>query len=388
MLRTVPATGDNIAARRRPRTLGRLSLLTAVALIATLAGPLVGVGVPNAFASTLDQKRAEADQIAAQIDANNNQISILDEEYNGAVLQIADLNKSIVAAQQRLAVAARHTNQLRDEVRARAAALYMSAGSGTLFPELDAKNAQEVATSASYTAAAAARDSTLLSSLRSATAQYTARQKDLHNARDRATSESNRLANTRDQILQANQREQQLLASVNGQIAQLVRQAELARQAAAEAAAKAEIARQEAAARAQQQQSGGAQGFGTQQPPTNLPPPSGQAAVAVRAAEAQLNKPYQFAAAGPDTFDCSGLTMFAWAQAGVSMAHFAATQYTEFPHVPISQLAPGDLVFYGSPIHHVGMYVGNGTMIEAPHTGAFVQYSSIYRPDFAGASRP
>ena len=80
--------------------------------------------------------------------------------------------------------------------------------------------------------------------------------------------------------------------------------------------------------------------------------------------------------------------MYAWGKAGVSMAHFAATQYTEFPHVPISQLAPGDLVFYGSPIHHVGMYVGNGMMIEAPHTGAFVRYSSIYRPDFVGASRP
>ena len=80
--------------------------------------------------------------------------------------------------------------------------------------------------------------------------------------------------------------------------------------------------------------------------------------------------------------------MFAWGQAGVSMSHFAASQYTEFPHVPVSQLAPGDLVFFGSPIHHVGMYVGNGTMIEAPHTGAFVRYSSIYRRDFVGASRP
>ena len=103
--------------------------------------------------------------------------------------------------------------------------------------------------------------------------------------------------------------------------------------------------------------------------------PRGAAKIAVQAAEAQLNKPYQYAASGPGSFDCSGLTMFAWAKAGVSMAHFAATQYSEFPHVPISQLAPGDLVFFGSPIHHVGMFVGNGTMIEAPHTGAFVRYS-------------
>jgi cell wall-associated NlpC family hydrolase len=259
----------------------------------------------------------------------------------------------------------------------------MNAGSGALFPELDAKNAQEVATSSSYTAAAAAHDNTLLSSLRSATAAYTARQKDLKNARDRATSESNRLANTRDQISQANQREHQLLANVNSQIKSLVQQAQEEAQREAEAQAKAEIARREASSR-----SSSGLGFGNQQAPTNLPPPSGSAAIAVHAAEAQLNKPYQFAASGPGAFDCSGLTSYAWGVAGVSMAHSAAIQYTEFPHVPISDLAPGDLVFFGSPIHHVGMFVGNGTMIEAPHTGAFVRYSSIYRPDFAGASRP
>jgi cell wall-associated NlpC family hydrolase len=356
-------------------------MLLALALLTTLVSPFIGVS--NGFATQLDQKRAEAKQLAAQIDANNNQISILDEQYNGAVLRIAQANRGIADARSRLAVAQRHADGLRTEVRARAAALYMSSRSGTLFPQLDAKNAQDVASRSSYTAAAAARDSTLLSTLRSATAQLTARQKDLQGARQRAESESHRLANTRDLIAQANVRNHQLLTQVNGEIGTLVLQEQRARQAAAEAAARAEFARKEALAR--QQQSGG---FGNQQAPTNLPPPSGAAATAVHAAEAQLNKPYQFAAAGPDSFDCSGLTMYAWGQAGVSMAHFAATQYTEFPHVPINQLSPGDLVFYGSPIHHVGMFVGNGTMIEAPHTGAFVRYSSIYRPDYVGASRP
>jgi cell wall-associated NlpC family hydrolase len=381
MLRTVPAPGNNIPARRRPRTLGRLSLLTAVALLATLATPLIGN--TNAFASTLDQKRAEAKHLAGQIDANDNEISILDEQYNEAVLKIATLNKDIASAQQRLTVAQRHTLGLRNEVRARAAALYMNAGSGTLFPALDAKNAQEVATSSSYTAAAAAHDNTLLSSLRSATAAYLARQKDLKTARNKATSESNRLANTRDQISAANQRAHQLLANVNSQIKTLVKQAQEEAQREAEAKAKAELARQEASSR-----NSSGLGFGNQKAPTNLPPPSGAAAVAVHAAEAELNKPYRFAASGPGAFDCSGLTSYAWGVAGVAMAHSSAAQYTEFPHVPISQLAPGDLVFFGSPIHHVGMFVGNGTMIEAPHTGAFVRYSSIYRPDYTGAARP
>jgi cell wall-associated NlpC family hydrolase len=381
MLRTVPASRNNIGTRRRPRTLGRLSLLTAVALFTTLAAPFVGGS--NAFASPLDQKRAEARQIAAQIDANDNRISILDEQYNGAVLRIAELTKGIADARHHLATAERHAGGLRTEVRSRAAALYMGARSGTLFPQLDAHNAQEVASRSSYTAAAAARDSTLLSSLRSATADLTARQKELGSARAKATSESNRLANTRSEIQGANARAHQLLASVNGEIGTLVQQEQAARDAAAKAAAQAEFARKEALAR---QQQGG--GFGSQLPPANLPPPSGAAAVAVHAAEAEIGKPYEFAASGPNSFDCSGLTMFAWGQAGVSMAHFAATQYSEFPHVPISQLAPGDLVFYGSPIHHVGMFIGNGEMIEAPHTGAFVRYATIYRSDFVGASRP
>jgi peptidoglycan DL-endopeptidase CwlO len=383
MLRIDPAIRSSIAARRRPRTLGRLSLLLAVALSATFVSPFIGA--TNAFATPLEQKRAEARQIAAAIDANDTRIEILDEQYNGTVLRIAELTKGIAGAQQRLLVAQRHTDSLRKEVRSRAAALYMGARSGTLFPQLDAKNAQEVASRTSYTAAAAARDSTLLSTLRTSTAQLTSLQHKLEDARNKATSESNRLHNTRAEIAQANIREHQLLAKVNGEIGDLVIQEQRARAAAAKAALLAEIARKEAQQR-QQHSSGG--GFGNQKAPTNLPPPTGAAATAVRAAEAQLNKPYQYAAAGPDRFDCSGLTMFAWAKAGVSMAHFAATQYSEFPHVPITQLAPGDLVFYGSPIHHVGMYVGNGTMIEAPHTGAFVRYSSIYRSDFAGASRP
>jgi cell wall-associated NlpC family hydrolase len=80
--------------------------------------------------------------------------------------------------------------------------------------------------------------------------------------------------------------------------------------------------------------------------------------------------------------------MYAWAAAGVSLPHNAEAQYQSLPHVPMNALEPGDLVFFGAPIHHVGMFVGNGTMIEAPYTGVDVRYHTIYRPDFAGAARP
>jgi cell wall-associated NlpC family hydrolase len=110
-------------------------------------------------------------------------------------------------------------------------------------------------------------------------------------------------------------------------------------------------------------------------------PSSGGVSAVISFAQAQIGKPYQWGAAGPGTFDCSGLTLMAWAQAGVNLSHYTGFQWTETRRVPLSQLQPGDLVFYGvdgPDSHHVGLYIGNDMMIDAPHTGAYVQYDDIY----------
>jgi cell wall-associated NlpC family hydrolase len=112
-----------------------------------------------------------------------------------------------------------------------------------------------------------------------------------------------------------------------------------------------------------------------------------EATAAVQAALAQVGKPYQWGAAGPNTFDCSGLTMWSWAQAGIAIPRVAADQQSWTTPVPISQLQPGDLVFFGTPAHHVGMYIGNGLMVDAPHTGADVTVESIWWSDLAGFGR-
>jgi cell wall-associated NlpC family hydrolase len=122
--------------------------------------------------------------------------------------------------------------------------------------------------------------------------------------------------------------------------------------------------------------------------PANLPSPTGAASVAVHTALAQLGKPYVWGAAGPNSFDCSGLTMYAWGAAGVSLPHSAAAQYDALPHVSQSNLRPGDLVFFGSYIHHVGMYIGKGVMVAAPSSGRVVQVQKAIRSDYAGAARP
>jgi cell wall-associated NlpC family hydrolase len=114
------------------------------------------------------------------------------------------------------------------------------------------------------------------------------------------------------------------------------------------------------------------------------PESSGKIAKVLAFAYAQLNKPYRFGGAGTRVYDCSGLVMRAFAAAGVSLAHSAAAQQRSGRRVSLSQLQPGDLVFWGSPAYHVGIYVGGGKILDAPHTGTVVQIQAIWgRPSSA-----
>ncbi|CAB4704940.1 unannotated protein [freshwater metagenome] len=117
-------------------------------------------------------------------------------------------------------------------------------------------------------------------------------------------------------------------------------------------------------------------------------PASGRAAAAIGYAMAQVGDSYVYGAAGPSAFDCSGLTMMAWAQAGVSLPHSSSAQFSSGPHIAASDLAPGDLVFYYSPISHVGMYIGNGMIVHAANPGSGVLVSSLYSMPYVGAVRP
>jgi cell wall-associated NlpC family hydrolase len=104
-------------------------------------------------------------------------------------------------------------------------------------------------------------------------------------------------------------------------------------------------------------------------------------------AKRQLGKPYVYGAAGPGTFDCSGLTMWAFRAAGVSMAHYTGSQWGMGRAVSRGELQPGDLVFFYSDVHHVGIYLGNNTMLDAPHSGATVRIESLDGWPYTGARR-
>jgi cell wall-associated NlpC family hydrolase len=125
--------------------------------------------------------------------------------------------------------------------------------------------------------------------------------------------------------------------------------------------------------------------------PAPAPPPNavgGNVGAVIRYAYAQLGKPYQWGATGPGAFDCSGLTMMAWAQAGVSLPHSSRAQIGIGRQVTRSELQPGDLIFRYSPISHVSLYVGNGQQISATHTGSTVKLQSAFQGEVVGFSRP
>jgi peptidoglycan DL-endopeptidase CwlO len=117
-------------------------------------------------------------------------------------------------------------------------------------------------------------------------------------------------------------------------------------------------------------------------------PASGRASTAVRTAYAQLGDPYRWGGTGPNSFDCSGLTSYAWRAAGVYLPHSSSAQYGSGRHVSRSSLRPGDLVFFYSPISHVGIYIGGGRMIDAPYPGTSVRITPISQLPYSGAVRP
>jgi cell wall-associated NlpC family hydrolase len=126
-----------------------------------------------------------------------------------------------------------------------------------------------------------------------------------------------------------------------------------------------------------------------QKPPTGLPPaPNARAAMAVAFAEAQVGKPYIYGGVGPIGYDCSGLTMMAWAQAGVSMSHSSSEQAYEFPQVSYADAQPGDLFIYYGSLHHVGMYVGHGEIVHAAYPGTTIQYVPAKSMPIAMIVRP
>jgi cell wall-associated NlpC family hydrolase len=356
------------------------SLLRAFAAAAAVSC-VVGV-VPGTASADPSRATVEARKELARI---NVQVEVAAEHYNAAQIALEAARRASARATARVSAKETALRTAQRGLGDLVAAAYRSGGGADPLVQL-----MTTATPGTFLNRAATLDAVARSRNDQMRAIRVARLA-LKHERDLAAEQVARtnaiatdMARTKAGIEKALVRQKALVARLESADA---RRERLAREAAARRAAQLAAARARAAAL--QRAAALARASRSRSASTAMynGPASGRASTAVAEAYRQLGKPYEWGAAGPDTFDCSGLTMWAWAKAGVSLPHHSGSQYNQGTHVSQSELRPGDLVFFGSPIHHVGIYVGNGNMINAPETGDVVKVAPAFRSDYVGATR-
>ena len=345
----------------RPRTL-RALFVTGLAVTATLSVLPAGTGYAD--------PRPSLREVEQRVNALNDKVDLAVEAYSEARLALTAANRKAAVAQSRVSAAQKQLDAIKKSMGGVAAAAYRAGGTDQFVQLVNTSTPQTFLDRASSLNRIAAGQSAQMAAAATARHRLAAVQSDAGRAQAAARAVSKLVSAQKTTIENALAEEKSLLGSLRAE--------ERARLSAARAAA-AKAARA-ASARASRSRS-----FDV---PSYNGPASGRAAVAVQEAYNQLGKPYQWGASGPSSFDCSGLTSWAWGHAGVSLSHSSKAQFNEGRHVSQGDLQPGDLTFYGSPIHHVGIYIGGGRMISAPHTGDVVKIQDAFRGDYVGAVRP
>ena len=358
--------------------------MAAVSVLLPFVASAALVSAAPAGADTVAGTRAQAARIAQQLQDLSLRVSRLSEQYDAARLRVDQVNAKIVASRAGLSATQVQLNGARSRVRDMAIATYMRGGNAADLETFMPKSTQDLTIRDTYMGTLAANTNDAIDSLRQVHAQLTEQQAQLaadQLAANRALSAAN---SARLSAAAADHSERALLAQVQGTLAVEVAAAQSQHQAALASRLRSDVA----ARQSQRSSRGGSFGGGGSFNGASLPPPPPGAGGAIAWAQRELGKPYVYGGAGPDDFDCSGLTAWAWGHAGRSLPHSAAAQYSMTTHISIADLQPGDLVFYGSPPHHVGIYVGGGSMINALHSGTNVEYDSIYMEgDLIGGGR-
>jgi cell wall-associated NlpC family hydrolase len=345
--------------------------------------PLIAATGSAAAPLPVGALRAQAAQIADQVATMQAKIGILSEEYDQAASRAASLNHQKLADASALSTA--QSNVLHDigRLRAQAVSAYVDAGGvsgGSLTTALSG-SATSLPIQQTYIAAASSSLNSSIATLHNAEITLNARKATLATAESHARANADALATSRSSAAALESQLQGKLSGVTRSLQAAVAQAAAAAQAQAAAAAAAQAASAQAAAAAAGGPVGGVvTSIGNAATPSPPSSSGGSGSAAVAAAESQTGVPYQWAGATPGSgFDCSGLTMWAWSHAGVSLPHSAAGQYGSIEHVSASQLQPGDLIFYasGGYIYHVVMYIGGGQIIQAEHSGTLVHSGPI-----------
>jgi cell wall-associated NlpC family hydrolase len=387
-------------------------------------------------AAQIGETEAQLAAANAELSKLNNNAEILVEKYNGAMATLADTQKAARAAQVQLTLATQQRADAQVAMNQFAADSYRgSAGMGQLNALLTSGSPETLLDREAALAAVSRHERAIVDAMK----QAEKAQRDAQRAAGEAVAEQQKASDSAAQAKDA------AVAAMNSQAQQVAQikdtqeglQAQLAvlkgkaknlaaarAQGLAELAAQQEAERKAAAAAAKKRQqeladqAGGGSGSGgggvTGTPVDLVTPGTGhsistaaQRATAVAFAQSQIGVWYRWAGAGEvgptvtssgtqniPGYDCSGLTMRAYQAAGISLGHYTGLQWDEGMHVSRDQLQPGDLVFFAtntsdpSTIHHVGIYIGNGRMIDAPQTGEQIGNHNAFRPDYIGAVRP
>jgi len=345
---------------------------------------------PPSGAASLSGLRAEAAAISARIQGLGQQVEALAERYDGAQLQLSQTEARVAGARRAVAAALADAAKARSVLETEAVNAYVSGGDEVpALSSLPSADGSMLETEYEQTVAGdqtAAESNFQAASLEDATAEAALRRQERAVEATLASIRSDRAT-----VEAAQARLEEAYSADKGRIATLIAQQQAATRAAEQRQAIARLDAARAAAAAQAAPSTPSASPSTVQPAAGSssftpPPESSAAAIAVAAAESRLGDPYVWGGAGPTDFDCSGLVMWAYEQAGIYLPHFSGAQYADTVHIPMSELQPGDLVFFSNPDIHVAMYVGNGDVIQAPYPGAYVQIVPLY-PELTLASR-
>jgi peptidoglycan DL-endopeptidase CwlO len=365
-----------------------------VPAILIVVAAALAVAVPSG-ADRIQDKRAEAQRVLTEINQLDRDLGKAVEAYNASTIKLQHIKHELSLNRHELHIAQRNLVSARTRLGNRLKEIYMSGQTdSTVDVLLGAHSLDDVINRMDTANRVSSQDEQVLQQVRIYRHDVSVRGQALrqaHRAQQQVVADR---AAAKSRIENGLAERKQLLSSIKGEIQRLQAE-EAARQALLAAQARARMIAQQQAAQARINQT--VVGVTTQAPAstgdpsavTTVAPPSHYGGV-VGVAMAQLGKPYVYATAGPDTFDCSGLVVYSYAAVGVSLPHSSYALWNVGVYVSQDQLQPGDLVFFDG-LGHVGIYIGGGQFIHAPHTGDVVKISSLsdgwYAATYVGARR-
>ena len=351
-------------------------------------------GLAQASTPAIDKAQSQATALENLISQLNDELSAVTEDYDYANQQLADTQAAVQKTQKLLTQSQGDQATAQDMLNQRVVQIYKSGDLTMLSVLLNASSFSDLIGRYEQLQRLSKQDADLVKNVQKYTSQVTTHKTLLDSQLRQEQVDLQKTTAAKDKVTAQLAKQKKALKGKEAQVAAL-QKAEAARQAALLAAAKkaAEEAAQkaaaakaaaDAAARAAKNKkitipAGNSGGGGVLGYNATL------AARVVQIALQYVGVPYVWGGSSPAGFDCSGLVMYSYSKIGIYLPHSSAMQYSYGVYVPESQLKPGDLVFFYNPIHHVGMYIGNGQMVNA--TGNHVQIGPVFKSSYHGARR-